>query len=410
MAATSSACDVVAEHEPLEALQVLVAASGTSDRGPLASRLKSSAIDRLRRRGIVLERLEPQRAAPGRRPGRSGTASTSRTRPAERRGSEVSIFMLSTTATTSPASTSSPDLHRDRHDDRRGRGCARCRRRRARCGAGRRRPRRAARVPAAETTVRYDRAARRSAAARSGSSRSISTSTRCAVDDQPVAAGPDLVDARSGRRWPRWRSSIVARRPRRPPAGGRAARGRRSARGRSAVAASASSIAACERAATSACRTGTVSPRSCRPVEPAGVDVARRAAPARSSSSSRKPWFVVPPSTTTIGLGAARGAGGRAPRRGRAPQAMTLAIIESNSAGMTSPSATPVSTRMPGPGRQPQQRDRARGGREAERRVLGVQPRLDGVADGRRRLALEPPAGGDVELELDEVERRWPPR
>ena len=85
---------------------------------------------------------------------------------------------------------------------------------------------------------------------------------------------------------------------------------------------------------------------------------------------------------------------------------MILAIIESNSAGMTSPSATPVSTRTPGPVGQAQQRDPARRGREAERRVLGVEARLDRVAARRRRLALQPAAGGDVELQLDEVERR----
>ena len=36
--------------------------------------------------------------------------------------------------------------------------------------------------------------------------------------------------------------------------------------------------------------------------------------------------------------------------------------------------------------------------------VLGVEPGLDRVAALGRRLALEPPAGGDVQLQLDEVE------
>ena len=45
-------------------------------------------------------------------------------------------------------------------------------------------------------------------------------------------------------------------------------------------------------------------------------------------------------------------------------------------------------------------------GREARRRVLGVEAHLDGVAARRRRLALEAAAGGDVQLQLDEVERR----
>ena len=56
-----------------------------------------------------------------------------------------------------------------------------------------------------------------------------------------------------------------------------------------------------------------------------------------------------------------------------------------------------------GPARQPQQRDPAGRGGEAARGVLGVQAHLDRVAARRRRLALEPPAGGDVELERDEV-------
>ena len=53
---------------------------------------------------------------------------------------------------------------------------------------------------------------------------------------------------------------------------------------------------------------------------------------------------------------------------------------------------------------QAQKRDPAWRGYEAQRRVLGVQARLDGVARRRRRLAFQPPAGRDVELELDEVE------
>ena len=56
-----------------------------------------------------------------------------------------------------------------------------------------------------------------------------------------------------------------------------------------------------------------------------------------------------------------------------------------------------------GPRGQPQQLDQPRGRREVEGRILGIQPGLDRVAACRRRLALEPPAGGDVELELDQV-------
>jgi hypothetical protein len=56
-----------------------------------------------------------------------------------------------------------------------------------------------------------------------------------------------------------------------------------------------------------------------------------------------------------------------------------------------------------GPGGQPQQRDAAGRGGEPAARVLGVQAHLDGVAARRRRIALEPPALRDVELEADEV-------
>ena len=55
---------------------------------------------------------------------------------------------------------------------------------------------------------------------------------------------------------------------------------------------------------------------------------------------------------------------------------------------------------------QPQQGDAPGRGRERAPGVLRVQPRLDRVAARRRRIALEPPAGGDVELELDEVGAR----
>ena len=86
------------------------------------------------------------------------------------------------------------------------------------------------------------------------------------------------------------------------------------------------------------------------------------------------------------------------------PWAITLAIIESNSGGMTSPSATPVSTRMPGPKGNDNVSMRPGDGREAALRVLGVQPGLDGEALRRRRLAVEAAAGGDVQLQLHEVE------
>ena len=57
-----------------------------------------------------------------------------------------------------------------------------------------------------------------------------------------------------------------------------------------------------------------------------------------------------------------------------------------------------------GAGREVQHLDAAGRGREAHRGVLGVQARLDRVADGLGRLAFELAAGGDVQLQLDEVE------
>ena len=58
--------------------------------------------------------------------------------------------------------------------------------------------------------------------------------------------------------------------------------------------------------------------------------------------------FVVPPWITTAVCLSARESRARASRRSR-PQAITLAIMESDCGGITSPAATPVSMRMPGP-------------------------------------------------------------
>ena len=59
-----------------------------------------------------------------------------------------------------------------------------------------------------------------------------------------------------------------------------------------------------------------------------------------------------------------------------------------------------------GAGREPQDGDAPGGGCEPAPRILRVQARLDRMAAGRRRIALEPPAGGDVELQLHEVGAR----
>jgi predicted GNAT family acetyltransferase len=57
-----------------------------------------------------------------------------------------------------------------------------------------------------------------------------------------------------------------------------------------------------------------------------------------------------------------------------------------------------------GSGRQLEQRHPAGGGGEVAVGVLGVEPRLDGVAGLHRALPLEPAAGRDVQLGLDQVD------
>ena len=57
-----------------------------------------------------------------------------------------------------------------------------------------------------------------------------------------------------------------------------------------------------------------------------------------------------------------------------------------------------------GAGRQIEHLDAAGRGREAHRRILGVQARLDRVADGCGRLAFERATAGHVQLELDQIE------
>ncbi len=74
-----------------------------------------------------------------------------------------------------------------------------------------------------------------------------------------------------------------------------------------------------------------------------------------------------------------------------AAEAMILAIIESKSAGIESPSPTPVSTRTPGPAGRSSRAIRPGDGREVAVGVLGVEPGLDGVA--RPRPGARPRAG-----------------
>ena len=84
---------------------------------------------------------------------------------------------------------------------------------------------------------------------------------------------------------------------------------------------------------------------------------------------------------------------------------MILAIIESNSGGITSPSATPSVDTDPRPDRERQRLDGAGCRREA--RAAGssaFRPGLDGIALGCRRIAFQPAPAGDVNLQLDQVE------
>ncbi len=67
-----------------------------------------------------------------------------------------------------------------------------------------------------------------------------------------------------------------------------------------------------------------------------------------ASRSSTKLLLHAPPSITTVVEVIARRSRASASSRVR-PWTMIFAIIESKSGGMVSPSATPVSTRMPGP-------------------------------------------------------------
>src|ERR1700710_2692544 len=91
---------------------------------------------------------------------------------------------------------------------------------------------------------------------------------------------------------------------------------------------------------------------------------------------------------------------------------MTLAIIESKSGGMVSPSATPVSTRMPGPaGRsrramRPGEGAKSRSGASALSRASTACPRSTGGGGAGAPAGggpAEPAARRDVDLGLDQV-------
>ena len=99
-----------------------------------------------------------------------------------------------------------------------------------------------------------------------------------------------------------------------------------------------------------------------------------------------------------------RASAGSAPPPCPCPHAMILAIIESNSAAMSSPSATPVSTRIPGPDgsrsadTRPGVGAKSCSGSSALSRASIAYPRDGGR--GRR----QPAAARDVQLQLDQVD------
>ena len=93
------------------------------------------------------------------------------------------------------------------------------------------------------------------------------------------------------------------------------------------------------------CATSRPSPRT-RSIQP--VSALPSITSGWSSRSSTKLLFVAPPAMITVVSASARRSLPSASSRSR-PYAMIFAIIESKSAGMVSPSLTPVSTRMPGP-------------------------------------------------------------
>ena len=173
-----------------------------------------------------------------------------------------------------------------------------------------------------------------------------------------------------------------------------AARSARSCSSYASMAAAASATAECR------CETSRPSPRT-RSIQP--VSALASITSGWSSRSSTKLLLVAPPSMITVVCAIARRSRPSASSRSR-PYAMIFAIIESKSAGMVSPSLTPVSTRMPGPaGRssramRPGEGAKSRSGSSAFSRASMACPRSAGG------VAVEPAAGGHPQLRLDQVE------
>ena len=85
------------------------------------------------------------------------------------------------------------------------------------------------------------------------------------------------------------------------------------------------------------------------------------------------------------------------------PDAMILAIIESKSAGIVSPSLTPVSTRMPGPLGSSSSSMRPGDGAKSRSASSALSRASTACPISSRLGALEPAAGRDVQLQPDEV-------
>ena len=122
-----------------------------------------------------------------------------------------------------------------------------------------------------------------------------------------------------------------------------------------------------------------------------------------SRRAARKDLLVIPPRMTIVVSRRARSTLARASARVR-PYPTILAIMESNSAGITSPWASPVSIRTPGPDAHTRRSTVPGDGAKSRSGILGVEPDLDGMPPRRRRLSLEAAAAGDVQLQLDQVD------
>src|ERR1019366_8532727 len=83
---------------------------------------------------------------------------------------------------------------------------------------------------------------------------------------------------------------------------------------------------------------------------------------------------------------------------------MILAIMESNSDGMASPSRHAGVNAHPMRWRNSEARNRARRGSKVVVRIFRIQPHFNGVTGGARRFAFQEAAAGNVNLKSHEIE------